>query len=366
MTVKTIGRGQNNDIIVNDAKASRTHLQMVQDDQGNISVVDLGSTNGTFVNGQRITTETRLKAGDELRIGNTQLPWHEYFSRPQQPASQEEADRPSPKPQPPQKSKTNKTVLFIIGGVLLLALIGGGITFCVLNKNKSEKAEKELVKAKEQEKQYLDLERKALAADKAAAEAAAEYEAAQRKAAESKSAADQQRADELARKAEAKRKEAEKYKDEYNVMKAAKEKAEREKAATEQESKQKIAELENRAKEEEKRANTEKSNAQTSALQVELTNQFYEQITKSDKDGKLKEVCQALKIDIKGKSKSDYYGLIVEKFKKASDNPARETIINTIKEVSSKTKKQDNKEAEQPTPEPSASLPPQENNDPEK
>jgi pSer/pThr/pTyr-binding forkhead associated (FHA) protein len=36
-------------------------------------VVDLGSTNGTFVNGSRIEARTRLERGDVLRIGQTEL-----------------------------------------------------------------------------------------------------------------------------------------------------------------------------------------------------------------------------------------------------------------------------------------------------
>ena len=76
MKVITIGRStENNDIVVNDEKVSRNHLQMVMDDNGNYSVVDLGSTNGTYVNGRRISGEVRLQPNDEVRIGQTVLPW---------------------------------------------------------------------------------------------------------------------------------------------------------------------------------------------------------------------------------------------------------------------------------------------------
>jgi len=37
------------------------------------SVVDLGSTNGTFVNGERIAIETRLSPGDEVAVGSTRM-----------------------------------------------------------------------------------------------------------------------------------------------------------------------------------------------------------------------------------------------------------------------------------------------------
>ena len=37
------------------------------------SIVDLGSTNGTFVNGDRIAIETRLSPGDEVAVGSTRM-----------------------------------------------------------------------------------------------------------------------------------------------------------------------------------------------------------------------------------------------------------------------------------------------------
>ena len=40
---------------------------------GITSVVDLGSTNGTFVNGDRIAMETRLSPGDEVAVGSTHM-----------------------------------------------------------------------------------------------------------------------------------------------------------------------------------------------------------------------------------------------------------------------------------------------------
>ena len=40
---------------------------------GTTSIVDLGSTNGTFVNGDRIAIETRLSPGDEVSVGSTHM-----------------------------------------------------------------------------------------------------------------------------------------------------------------------------------------------------------------------------------------------------------------------------------------------------
>lgn len=83
MRVITIGREQgSNDIVVNDPKISRNHLQLVVDDNGNVTAADMGSTNGTFVNGVRIVGEQSLCAGDQLRVGDSVLPWESYITTP--------------------------------------------------------------------------------------------------------------------------------------------------------------------------------------------------------------------------------------------------------------------------------------------
>ena len=68
-SASTIGR-EGCDITVSDPDASRRHAQVeIADDQ--LSIEDLGSTNGTFVNGERIDQRRRLSDGDEVRIGAT-------------------------------------------------------------------------------------------------------------------------------------------------------------------------------------------------------------------------------------------------------------------------------------------------------
>ena len=66
----SIGRATTNDIVVEDAAASRHHAEIRVDDAvKKISVVDLGSTNGTYINHERITGQCPLKANDVIRIG---------------------------------------------------------------------------------------------------------------------------------------------------------------------------------------------------------------------------------------------------------------------------------------------------------
>jgi class 3 adenylate cyclase len=66
----SIGRAVTNDIFLEDAAASRHHAEIRADEaQETITIVDLDSTNGTFVNHKRIFGECALKANDVIRIG---------------------------------------------------------------------------------------------------------------------------------------------------------------------------------------------------------------------------------------------------------------------------------------------------------
>jgi hypothetical protein len=60
------------DLVIDDPGVSRRHARVVTD-AGTVIVEDLGSSNGTFVNGRRISAPVELAAGDELQIGATVL-----------------------------------------------------------------------------------------------------------------------------------------------------------------------------------------------------------------------------------------------------------------------------------------------------
>ena len=64
----TIGRDISNQIPINDAEVSRKHVRLTFKNNG-YAIEDLGSTNGTFVNGQRISGAVQLKVGDLVAFG---------------------------------------------------------------------------------------------------------------------------------------------------------------------------------------------------------------------------------------------------------------------------------------------------------
>jgi hypothetical protein len=69
----TVGRGTNNDVpLPADEYASTRHARFEPRRDG-VWIEDIGSTNGTFVNGIRLTRERKLTPGDVVRVGETDL-----------------------------------------------------------------------------------------------------------------------------------------------------------------------------------------------------------------------------------------------------------------------------------------------------
>lgn len=66
----TLGRDVNNEITVNDPEVSRHHCRLTRGPNG-YTLEDLGSTNGTFVNGRRLTGAQPLNPGDLVGLGET-------------------------------------------------------------------------------------------------------------------------------------------------------------------------------------------------------------------------------------------------------------------------------------------------------
>jgi serine phosphatase RsbU (regulator of sigma subunit) len=73
---ETIGRDQDNGISLSETMVSRRHAEFQQRD-GSLYIIDLGSTNGTYVNGVRVHSETILRDSDVISLGGATLVCHE-------------------------------------------------------------------------------------------------------------------------------------------------------------------------------------------------------------------------------------------------------------------------------------------------
>lgn len=68
--VTVMGRSDEADYVLDDPYASEFHLRLVAQENG-LMLHDLGSTNGTYVNGRRISAPAPLRRGDTVQVGKT-------------------------------------------------------------------------------------------------------------------------------------------------------------------------------------------------------------------------------------------------------------------------------------------------------
>ena len=99
--VTILGRHRDNPVIVNDKAASRQHCRIVLNKDGSHSLHDMGSANGTKLNGQKITDPKVLNDGDLIVIGESHI---KYLSDEFEDEADDDATmmmRPPPKPMRP-------------------------------------------------------------------------------------------------------------------------------------------------------------------------------------------------------------------------------------------------------------------------
>lgn len=72
-----IGRSPSNRMVIPDRKVSRRHAVVHRQDVHEFFLVDLGSQNGSYVNGLRVALPERLKDGDRITLGQYDLKFHQ-------------------------------------------------------------------------------------------------------------------------------------------------------------------------------------------------------------------------------------------------------------------------------------------------
>jgi hypothetical protein len=92
--VLNIGRGDDMDIVIDNASVSRKQAQIRREADGRWIVEDLGSANGTFLNGRRITGPAPLAQGDEISFGKYSV----YFDRVLKEPIHNAGVKPEPRP----------------------------------------------------------------------------------------------------------------------------------------------------------------------------------------------------------------------------------------------------------------------------
>jgi pSer/pThr/pTyr-binding forkhead associated (FHA) protein len=150
----SIGRDSSNTIVINDAEVSRRHAQLsLQNDK--LVLEDIGSTNGTYVNGQRISGPHVLKPGEVVSFGEQISLLFEALassptptavpSREGTPATAGPVTAPPPPSQPEEKTPPRVTSIlpstpakkgsnlgWILAGVVVLLILCAVVVFLYL------------------------------------------------------------------------------------------------------------------------------------------------------------------------------------------------------------------------------------------
>jgi pSer/pThr/pTyr-binding forkhead associated (FHA) protein len=76
-----IGRGETSDVLIDNVSVSRRHAE-IREESGAWLLRDLGSSNGTFLNGQRVQTDQPLRPGDEISLGKFSILFERVLAEP--------------------------------------------------------------------------------------------------------------------------------------------------------------------------------------------------------------------------------------------------------------------------------------------
>ncbi len=145
--VLTIGRGRDNAIVLAEHGVSRQHARVQRAPQGWV-LTDLGSTNGTYVNGHRIREGHLLQAGDRVAIGSTVVEV--------QPAGGEGVRATEDGEQDTTAPARPRSLLMVLGAVCLV-LVLVGLVLLLVTLLRPEEAPREATPANQFEQFITDL-----------------------------------------------------------------------------------------------------------------------------------------------------------------------------------------------------------------
>jgi adenylate cyclase len=138
--VETVGRDATNTVVLNDSKVSRSHALIRVLGEGKYYLIDLGSSNGTIVDGKQLLLPRELKHMDEIRIGDTTIVFvHEPEVSSEDSAEPDVSTRPNPNATLRADSLTAKDVMSVGVTVLVVDIrdytaMSGLIPFSTLGK----------------------------------------------------------------------------------------------------------------------------------------------------------------------------------------------------------------------------------------
>ncbi|PSB22225.1 adenylate/guanylate cyclase domain-containing protein [Phormidesmis priestleyi ULC007] len=72
----TVGRSEDNNVVLSDRWISRNHAMLQSMENGEFYLIDLGSRNGSFINGRRVSIPVTLQNGDRLTFGQTEIEFY--------------------------------------------------------------------------------------------------------------------------------------------------------------------------------------------------------------------------------------------------------------------------------------------------
>ncbi len=146
-----IGRDSTNGVVINDAEVSRKHARLTFQG-GKYVLEDLGSTNGTFVNGQRLAGPIVLRSGDVVSlgeqivlmyesltvdVGTTVIAPHKNVAAPEVPPAPTPAtavpSAPTFSPLVPPRRNSTALILIIVGILLLICLCAAALWYIDAN-----------------------------------------------------------------------------------------------------------------------------------------------------------------------------------------------------------------------------------------